>query len=341
MDPRVVLSWMAFAEVLGLIALALGGHGVAGLWTGVGVAGLAAFLHLTYLIQRRGAERMPEEFKRRRPPGLIPDHRRRLDRWVLSQWLAIAVVGGGGAALTDAIGAEPFDKQLLVYNVLSVGWVVLWSGVYLSSVVDWFLIMPKVSGISCPGPCERPGRQRWAGLTALWCFHRGFARLLVPAVLVGSPTVLGALSNSGAGQAICFAIAAVFAVYLVDFEVQGKAALGYGLNPRRYVGDRVWLVEESPDAVTRTAAYLVDVSAEGGKFKYLEPDGRYTGRPFETKHDDEGPAIALPALNVRPRVEEAAAPCNRHCSGVNWYCYRNPLAHSQSTNTGDDQPRES
>jgi Na+/H+ antiporter NhaD/arsenite permease-like protein len=90
------------------------------------------------------------------------------------------------------------------WHVLAIGWIVLWSGVYLSALVDWHLIMRKVSGISCPRSCERPGKQRWAGITALWCFHRGVARLLVPAVLIGCPTVIGALSESSGGRAICF-----------------------------------------------------------------------------------------------------------------------------------------
>lgn len=325
------MSWYAVGVVLGLLFLGLGGHPLAGLWVAVGVGSLGALLQATYLFVRRAAKRMPEKFKKRRTEGLVPSHRRKLDRWALGQWLAIFFLGGVGSGLLHLSGWQPFDDLGLVFNVLSIGWVVIWSGVYLSSLVDWFLILPKVSGISCPGPCERPGEQRWAGITALWCFHRGFARLLVPAVLVGSPTVIGAITENGAGRSICFTIAAVLAVYLLDFEVQGKEALNYGLNPRRYVGDRLWLVTESPDSVSRQPGFLVDVSAEGGKFKYVDPDGRYRGEQFKQKHDDEGPPLSLPALNNRPRVEEAAAPCREGCSGINWYCWRNPLAHSQSS----------
>jgi hypothetical protein len=109
--------------------------------------------------------------------------------------------------------------------------------------------LPKVSGIACPAPCERAGQQRWAGITGLSSFHRGIARLLVPGVLIGCPTVIGAITKSSAAQSICSAITAVLLVYLVDFEVQGKAALNFGLNPKRYVGDIVWLVREAPDSV--------------------------------------------------------------------------------------------
>jgi fumarate reductase subunit C len=336
MEPKVSMSWFIVALVLGLLALSLGGHSLAGFWVALAVAALAALQHAIYLVQRRAAARMPAEFRSRRGKRLVPAHRSKLDRWAAGQWSALAVLAGGGSAVVHSQAWRPFAQVGMVFTVLVVGWVVLWAGVYLSATVDWYLIMPKVSGISCPGPCERPGKQRWAGVTGLWAFHRGFARLLVPFVLIGSATVIGALTHSAAGRAIAFAIAATLALYLAQFELEGKAAMDYGLNARRYIGDRVWLVRESETGVARVPAYLLDISAEGGKFKYLDKDGAYVGEPFETKHDDDGDPISLDALNKRWRMPDSRAPCADRCTGVNWYCWRNPLAHSQTTSAGDE-----
>jgi hypothetical protein len=335
MEPKVSMSWFAVAEIIGLIMLALGGHALAGLWAGAGVAALAAFLHATYLFQRRAAAHMPERFRSRRQHGLVPRHRRKLDRWALGQWLGVGLIGGAGSALIHQPGWRPFHAVGFVFNVLIIGWVVLWAGIYLSSVVDWFLIMPKVSGVVCPAPCERPGHQRWAGITALWLFHRGFARLLVPVVLIGCPTVIGALTSSAGGRAICFSLSATLALYLAEFELQGKAAISYALNPRRYIGDTLWLVRESHDSVERLPAFLMDVSAEGGKFKYLDSDGRYAAGEFAQKHDDDGRPVTLTELNDRPRIDAAIAPYSDACTGINWYCWRNPLAHSQTAGGGE------
>jgi hypothetical protein len=336
-EPKVSMSWYIVAIAAGLLILSLGGHPLTGVWTAVAVAALTALLNAIYLVQRRASRRMPAEFLERRKGQFIPAHRRTLDRWATGQWLALAIVGAGGSAAIDAARWQPFAHIGMVYTVLAVGWVVLWAGVYLSSALDWYLVMPKVAGISCPGPCERPGKQRWAGVTGLWAFHRGFARLLVPFVLIGCPTVIGALTGSSGGRAIAFAIAAAFALYLAEFELQGKAALSYGLNARRYIGDTVWLVHESEDSVTRVPTYLADVSAEGGKFKYLQENGEYVGDPFDSKHDDDGEPIQLKALNNRRRVHGASAPCAHECTGVNWYCWRNALAHSQTT--AGEEPR--
>jgi hypothetical protein len=321
------MTWFAIALTAGLLLLALGGGATAAAWTGLALIGTASFLHVTYLAQRRAAKRMPAVFKERRPI-LVPPHRRQLDRWVAGQWTGIGMIGAGGALTLRAAEVAPFD-------VLVIGWIVLWSSVYVSSLIDWYLIMPKVAGISCPGPCERSGQQRWAGVTGLWCFHRGAARLGVPLALIGCPTIIGALTTSPTGQAVAFAIAAALAVYLLDFEVQGKAALNYGLNGRRHVGDVLWLVRESAAEVTRTPAFLVDVSAEGGKFKYVDERGCFDGEPFERKHDDDE-SVTLDRLTKRPLVNDALAPCAGGCTGINWYCWNNPLAHSQTTNAGDD-----
>jgi hypothetical protein len=337
MEPKFSMSWFVFALVTGLLVLSLGGHPLAGVWTGVGVAVLVAALNGTYLVQRHAARQMPAKFLQRRPLEIVPRHRQTLDRWAVGQWVLLGLLGAGGSELVRAMSWHPLAHVGLVFTVLTVGWVVLWAGVYLSSAVDWFLIMPKVAGISCPAPCERPGHQRWAGITALWCFHRGFARLLAPFVLIGCPTVIGALTSSAGGRAIAFALAATFALYLAEFELQGKAALSYGLNPRRYIGDALWLVRETEDSVVRVPAYLVDISAEGGKFKYLDTSGTYRGKPFDAKHDDDGDFVTLSALNRRWRLRDAVAPCADGCTGVNWYCWRNPLAHSQTTTGGDDK----
>ncbi len=336
MEPKVSMSWFVVALVAGLLALSLAGHSLAALWVAVGVAALAALQHAIYMIGRRAAKRMPKQFRERRGQRLVPVHRSNLDRWTAGQWAALALLAGAGSAVIHSQAWRPFAHVGMVFTVLLVGWIVLWAGVYLSATVDWYLIMPKVSGISCPAPCERPGKQRWAGVTGLWAFHRGFARLLVPFVLIGSATVIGALTHSSAGRAIAFSIAATLALYLAQFELEGKAAMDYGLNARRYLGDRVWLVRESETGVTRAPAYLLDVSAEGAKFKYLDEHGAYPGEPFENKHDDDGDPVTLTALNKRWRVSHASAPCAERCTGVNWYCWRNPLAHSQTTSAGDE-----
>lgn len=330
MEPRVSLSWYSLAVVAGLIALALGGHGWSGMWVAVGVAAVAAAMHGLFLAGRRAARDMPEELRLRRAET-VPEHRRELDRLVVLQWASILVAGGGGATLLAALGADPFGDVGFGFDVVVVGWVVLWSGVYLSSLVDWYLILPKVSGISCPAPCERTGKQRWAGVTGLWSFHRGVARLLVPVVIVGCLAVVGAVSDDATVQAVTLSLAGVFTVLLVEFEVQGKAALHYGLYARRHVGDVVWLVRESEDWVRREPAYLVDIAAEGAKFKYVKEDGTYIGGWFEQKHDDDGEPVVLDKLNGRKRVQAARPPCADGCTGVNWYCYNNPRAYSQTT----------
>ena len=66
MEPKVSMTWQAVGVIVGLILLSLGGHALAALWVAVGIAALMAFMHAIYLVQRRAAKRMPEEFLERR-----------------------------------------------------------------------------------------------------------------------------------------------------------------------------------------------------------------------------------------------------------------------------------
>jgi hypothetical protein len=69
-------------------------------------------------------------------------------------------------------------------------------------------------------------------------------------------------------------IGATLALYLAEFEIQEKAALTYGLNPRRQIGDILWPIREDVDSVSRQPAVLIDVSAEGGSSSTSRRMGR-------------------------------------------------------------------
>jgi hypothetical protein len=136
MEPKVSMSWFAVAQVLGLVVLGLGGWGPAGMWVGVGVLVTCVFLNALYLVQRRASGNMPPHFRKRRPE-VVPRHRSQLDRCVALQWLAAALLGGGGAVLLDGLRATPMHHLGIAFEVLVIGWVVLWVGIYVSSAVEW------------------------------------------------------------------------------------------------------------------------------------------------------------------------------------------------------------
>jgi hypothetical protein len=317
MEPRNSMSWFAFAIVLACALCVLTGFARATAWTGGGLLALGGFLHGLYLFERRGG----------RP---VPPHRRALDRIVRVQWIA---AGGAGVALGLAgrrAGVEPFTHVGVLFDAIVVGLLVMWLGVFVSSMVDWYLILPKVSGISCPAPCEANDGERWTSVTNLWYFHRGVAPLLVIGVIVGVPAYVGAISDDPKAQQLCAVVAGLLAAFIVNHQSDAVALLRYAFNGRRLVGDVVWLIEHDGGGawIRRRPAYVVDVAREGSKFKWLQDDGAYAGPRFDCKGDAD--PVPNEELRRARDVAGAAPPCASACTGVNWYCRHNPLAHSQS-----------
>jgi hypothetical protein len=203
-------------------------------------------------------------------------------------------------------------------------------GIYLSAAVDWYLVVPRLSGILGAAPCQRPGGDNWANVTKLWFFHRAAATLLVILCLAGLFGYMGATAppEHGGEQAAWFAAAFVSAGLYYRFQAGAFLGLWYGLNPPRHVGDIVSLADGRK-------AYLVDVSVQGASYMRLEADERYVGPRFPHKKDgligldrlDELERVRAPRPICTPSTEECSSDGGGWCTGVNWYCRCNPRAH--------------
>lgn len=310
------MSWFAVAIVAGFALCVLSGFARATAWTGVGLLAIGLFLQTMYLVERRNGRR-------------VPSHRRALDRMVRAQWASAGALGVAIGVLGRRYGIEPLTDVGVLFDALVVGFLVIWLGIFISSMVDWYLILPKVSGIACPAPCEANDGERWTAVTNLWYFHRGVAPLLVIGVMVGVPAYVGAVSDDPKAQQLCAVIAGVLAGLIVNHQSDAIDLLRYAFNARRLVGDVVWVIDHDNGGawVPRRAAYVVDVAREGSKYKWLDGE-RFAGAPFEKKAD--GDPISNHELRRARDVPNVEPPCARACTGVNWYCRNNPRAHSQS-----------
>src|ERR1043165_5483738 len=78
---------------------------------------------------------------------------------------------------------RPIDIGLSVWSPLLVA--VAFAGVYLSSLVDWFVILPRISGMLGPRPCRASELRHprfphtWRETTRYWLVHRSVAFLLL------------------------------------------------------------------------------------------------------------------------------------------------------------------
>jgi hypothetical protein len=319
MEPRHSMTGYAIVVAIGLVLLAGAGLADVAMSVAVGLFLVGAAFDGGYrLLVRRSA-----------PAGRrIPNHRRRLDVWVRAQWIGASLAGLAAALLSSAAGAEPLEHAGRLVDTLLVGLVTASIGIFLSSLVDWYLILPRVSGIAGPAPCEKPGQERWRYVTCIWYFHRALATAIVYGVAVGIPAFMGSTTSgneSGAWFGVATGIAAVAGVFLRESFRAGWHAF----NPPVHVGDLIHarVEDDSDDDVAERwrRAYVVDVSLQGAKCKLLA-DGRYAGERFASKHDAMVSNETLPRRKV---AAGAATPLctGESCCGVNWYCRRNPAAH--------------
>lgn len=244
----------------------------------------------------------------------VPPHRRRLERFVLPQWLGATSVGLAAILVPVILGVGTVQASRAVEAL--VGGLVIGSlAIFLSSLVDWYWILPRVSGLNGQAPCEVWGSQRWSRLTSVWLFHRAVATLVVCGVITGLVLYLGAGTSKDAHTAWTIAGGIIGAVLLI-FNRDALIALAYSLNPPRHVGDLL--------KVDTQAAYMVDISLQGAKYKLLEGTD-FVNKPFMNKADDQ---VGLWELRHRGCVTGSQPPCAKRCTGVNWYCRNNPDAHS-------------
>lgn len=257
----------------------------------------------------------------------VPEHRRRLDRLVVMQWSFGGLASMAVGVLTHFVDYRPLAHAQPLIHALVIGGLIISSGIFISSLIDWYWILPRVSGLGgYAAPCEDSGSEQWSGLTSLWYFHRALATALVAAVATGIPLYMTSITNDGPRHAAWDV--AVFTVGGLAglFSRHSLRAGYYSFNPPVHVGDVVRIRLDRYDFEPHDV-YIVDVALQGSKFKELE-DCEYRGQPFRQKGEND-PIENASLKRVHP-LPDCPPPCSERCTGINWYCRNNPLAHSQS-----------
>jgi hypothetical protein len=278
----------------------------------LGTFAFGAMFDLTYVV--------------RRVPARLREPRRRLDQVVRFQLAAILLIGVGVPAVLAARDSSPLEDTSTVLQTLIVGVTFGATTVYLSSLLDWYWILPKVSGATGPGPCEAPGLERWAGVTKLWFFHRAVATASIIGVLAAVPGYLAGISKGGGTGAAWALLGALLSIGYSSFNVGLSRAFLYAFNPPVHVGDviRVRPTEESE----LQQAVIVDVSVQGAKYKLVKPHLE-APKPRFTK---KGQSLSMEQVSELIPLDDPQAMCTgpEGCRAINWYCCRNARAHGDS-----------
>ncbi len=323
MEPRRSMSRYAAIVAIAFVVRGLtGGAGPIG-YAGAAVLLTGAILDGGYRIAVHRGERS------------IPAERATLDRIVRAQWIGAGLAGLATAVAVDRLGVgtlSPADDTLgLFLNAVVTAVTIGIAAIFVSSLIDWYWVLPRISGVVRKAPCEQAGGQQWARTTGVWLFHRGVATTAVAGCLYGVFLYMGS-RDQGSSRGTWYIAGTIVATATLAFLAAASRALWLGLNPRVQVGDRL--------DVHGRSCHVVDVSLQGAKYVELdELGGRRRTHAVEeaiaeraAEREDAGfvqkedGSISLEDFG-RFRRDGAATPCADGCREVNWYCHRNPRAY--------------
>ncbi len=278
-------------------------------------------------------------------------HRERLDLILAGDLRAALLAGLTASLLLIALPVErptsdvPPGASILLAFTASV--------VLLSSLVDWYVILPRVSGLLGIRPCRQPNTdfprfaRTWRETTRWWYIHRIVAALVLRFGISYAVVIVVAHRTSIPGGAgiVGGAAAASFASYLAAIPkavweaghpslIIGRTVSRRGVErvPRVLtifgVGLNVPLLSRRVIGPPRPRDYVYDVALEAVQ---LVPSPRREG---EVPRDENGDLVyerdpnKLKVRDIdasRPEpADEAFHGCDGRCSGINWYCLENP-----------------
>lgn len=275
-----------------------------------------------------------------RTGAVVPPHRARLDRVVAGDAVVtllpasvLALLFATGV-LTPLGGHEPAHGATAA---LAVAATIIWA----SSLFDWYLILPRISGQLGARPCRSASEipefffpATWKEVTRWWYIHRVVAAF---AFRVGLSTALAVVIGEISGlhqEARWFAGVAMLLFLSYGFSTlwhgvgqagHAKAIVGQTVGVERRPGKRRWLppFTKLPPLSFEGRYYVVDVSIESVQLIDVEPH-EAAALPGPEKFERHPRGVLLPNADAIYPTRPKFRGCRGRCSGVNWYCIENP-----------------
>lgn len=270
----------------------------------------------------------------------VPPHRSRLDRVVAGDTLFTLLPATLLAALFEAEVVRPLSGHAAVHGAtaaLVVAATIIWA----SSLFDWYLILPRISGQLGARPCRAASEipefyfpSTWKEVTRWWYIHRIVAAF---AFRVGLSTALAVVIGEVSGlhqEARWFAGVAMLLFLSYGFSAlwhgvgqagHAKAIVGQTVGVERRKGKRRWLppFKKLPPLSFEGRYYVVDVSIESIQLVDIEPH-EAEALPESEKFERHPRSVLLPNADAIHPTRPKFRGCEGRCSGINWYCIENP-----------------
>ncbi len=172
----------------------------------------------------------------------VPHHRASLDEVVAADAVAAIAPATLLCIVSLVVGLAPSGDPAATARVAVSFLAIAAAVIYLSSLVDWYVILPRVSGQLGAKPCRDrdphfPFPHSWKEVTRWWYIHRIVATLAFRFLLAAAiATVLGQFIGAGEeARILAGLILGVFATYFSTLS----SAVFQGAQPKILVGETV------------------------------------------------------------------------------------------------------
>jgi hypothetical protein len=276
----------------------------------------------------------------KRVNGLTPSRRRKLDRIVAGDAL-LTLIPAIGAGVTLALAVDP-PSTLEGAGGVVIALTITAAGIYASSLVDWYVILPRMSGQLGAKPCRAgiedpvfPFPGTWKEVTRWWYIHRAAAAFVFRAGLSAAIAVaIGELSglDAEARWLAATTMTILFSAYALAAIGRGvaqaghpKAIIGETVRVERRAGHRSsWLpLRRLPPIQLDGDRYVYDVALEHIQLAATGPrEEAEPSSPVTFERDPDG--VFLADVDAVRKATLKFRGCNDRCSGINWYCLENP-----------------
>lgn len=276
------------------------------------------------------------DYRRRRGAWTAPDLpstrvRARLDRLIDRTTLAVFGAASCGAAI--GLAARPDLDGGIPATSAATALLLVSGGMYWSSLVDWFWVLPRISGLHGHRSCRNDpdsGAEPvdWEGVTRWWLVHRVAAAVCVALGVAGLLATLAGLvarvaKADPAAQAMVAALVLFVGTAVQIYRQHAAQAWELILHPEVKVGVAF-------EDLERGACLPVDIALEGMKVINLSA---HADRVRDAILSEESPRFTsdkgdytIPLSELIARRSGVAESSCRGCTGINWYCIENPDA---------------
>jgi hypothetical protein len=320
-SPRPFVRAQGVALTITLAAVAAAGQ------TLIAIVGTA--ITLVIWLALRLAYRRKRSGQPVHPSTLV---RHDLDRLVDKVTVVSVLVPIGVIVARVIVCWSPLSGVSAIVAAISI--VLITGGLFWSSLVDWYWVLPRVSGMLGARPCRRGDSSQqtpvtsWDVVTSLWYGHRTASAITV---ILGAGGLTGAIigatsSAADADPTVTKALAILAGVVpFVAGTIMKRVPLGFAeaIRPTFTVGTTY-----AVPGATHTR-WVVDVSLEGpGTVDVAEHRLRFMDRRSHDQSQFGAPkhdrVVPLKDLDKESTQQATFADCaNGTCCGINWYCVEN------------------